>query len=271
MASTNRIAVRSIIAQVYLELVRVWTVNITGEWLFNRVESAGVLIETRFSRRFADRFSGRLQPGGLPPEGAAVGAIAGNDAYFRSEEKNDILARIRTHRSRGVDDWHFRKYDYMLCFDQAAFKALQVLRRCCMEAHIKNPAYARLAKVLLVKDLPMEKHIDHFSSKETKRLVDDIKAGIKSFLEKHYHWVKPVGISIDGGPLRTKQIFLETEEIKGQLSNKEFMLNEISNRIGCRIRITDEKFGQQLFSITGRKEALPLATSMVMEWLGQKT
>lgn len=140
-----------------------------------------------------------------------------------------------------------------------------------MEAHADNPAYARLAKVLLVKDLPLEQHIDHFSSKETKRLVDDIKAGIKTFLEKQYHWVKPVGRSIDGGPLRTNQIVLEIDEIKGQLSNKEFKLTEISKRTGCRIRITDEKFGKELFSITGRKEVLPLATSMVMEWLGQKT
>ena len=103
---------RSIIAQTYLEFVRIWTVNHSGEWLFNRVESAGIQVETKFARRASKSQSKLLVKGGNSPEKAALEAISGKDSFFRSEEKNDILARIAQHRSRGMDNWHFRKFEY---------------------------------------------------------------------------------------------------------------------------------------------------------------
>lgn len=92
--SIDNIEVRSIIAQTYLELVRVWTVNNSGEWLFNRVESAGVQVETKFAKRCFKSQSEFLVKGGNAPESAALQAISGKKSYFRSEERKTISWRV---------------------------------------------------------------------------------------------------------------------------------------------------------------------------------
>ena len=253
---------RSIIAQTYLELVRVWTVNNSGEWLFNRVESAGVRIETKFSKRNWESQPKSLVKGGKPPEKAALKAISGKKSYFRSEEKNDILARIGQHRSRGIDNWHFRKYEYMLCFDKAAYETLNVLAKSCKEKYGDLPSYAKLARIVLVKDVKLKTAAAHLDANETEELVDSIKDGIKSFLNIQYSWQRPPK-AIAGGKFRTKQIVLPNDGIKLSLDEKESKLNDIASKTGCRIRVTDEKFDGQLFSVTGPEEALSFTVSLI--------
>ena len=209
----------------------------------------------------------KLKRGGVPPESAALKAIAGNDSYFRSEEKDDILARISEHRSRGIDNWHFRKYEYMLCFDKHAFEALNVLAQCCKERYGNNPSYASMAKIVLLKHVRLNDAAANLSGEETWKMVEDIKNGIEGFLQTKYHWGN-LSCSMSDGPFRTKQITLPTDyNIKYGSSQREAKLNDIATRTGCRIRVTDERFDHQLFSITGPKKALPLATSLLKDSL----
>ena len=264
---TYIIQVSSIIAQTYLELVRIWTVNTTGDWLFKRVESAGVQVATKFSQSCSKFLKRPFHPGGDTPENAAIEAIAGRDEYFKSTEKDDVLARIRTHRSRGIDDWHFRKYDYMLCFSKSAFDALQVLETQCWKKNAKNPSHATPAKVLLVCNLVLDGTVESLTKAQVKVLVDTIKSGLQDFLTKAYGWKRPQR-SIVQGPFRTQQIVLPSTKIMGlEPDVVETKLHDIKNQTECRIRITHEKFGSQLFPITGRKEALPLAVSLLTKWL----
>lgn len=264
----NIAEVRSIIAQTYLELVRVWTVNNTGEWLFNRVESAGVHVETKFSKRSLKSKSQSqfLVKGGNAPESAALKAISGKESYFRSDEKNDILARIAQHRSRGIDNWHFRKYEYMLCFDKSVYETLTTLAKCCKKRYGDMPSYANLSKIILLKDIRLHDAAANLNANETSKLVKSIKDGIKSFLDTEYHWKRPP-LGIAHGPFRTKQIVLPRTDLKLSVAEKEAKLAEIFTRTECRIRVTDEKFDSQLLSITGRREALPFASSLLKEAL----
>lgn len=258
----NVAEVRSIIAQTYLELVRVWTVNNSGEWLFNRVESAGVLVETKFSRRSLKNQSKSLVKGGNAPESAALRAISGKESYFQSEEKNDILARIAGHRSRGIDNWHFRKYEYMLCFDKSVYETLTTLAKCCKKRYGDMPSYTNLSKIILLKDIRLKDAAADLSANDTSRLVKSIKDGIKEFLDKEHHWKRPP-LSITNGPFRTKQIVLPRVNMKHSPAENEVTLNDIAARTDCRIRVTDEKFDSQLISVTGGKEALAYASSLV--------
>lgn len=258
--------VRSLIAQAYLELVQVWTVNNSGEWLFNRVESAGVQIETKFSRRSLKSQRKLLVKGGNAPASAALKAILGKESYFRSEEKDDILARIAHHRSRGIDNWHFRKYEYMLCLDKSVYETLTRLAKCCKKRYGDMPSYANLSKIILLKDIKLKDAAANLSADDTSKLVNSIKDSIKSFLDKEYHWKRPP-LSVADGPYRTKQIVLLNTDMKLSVAEIEAKLSEISTRTECRIRITDEKFDSQLLSITGRREAVPLASSLLKEAL----
>ena len=254
-------------AQTYLELVRIRTVNATGEWLFNRVESAGVQVESRFAKRSWKSLSKskHLRKGGKSPEKAALQVIKDKTSLFESQEKKDIFARVKKHQSRGIDNWHFRKYEYMLCFDKSVFETMTLLAKCCKKQYGGSPSYANLSKIILVRNVPLKSTIAKLDEKETAKLVDNMKKGIYSFLKQAYHWQQPPSSVMDG-PFRTKQIVLLKKDIKLDLDEKDTIFDDITSRTGCRVRVTDEKFPDgHLFSITGRPEALPLAISLVKE------
>lgn len=128
------------------------------------------------------------------------------------------------------------------------------------------PSYANLSKIILLKDINLKDAAINLNVDDTSRLVETIKDGIKSFLRSEYKWKRP-SLPIGDGPFRAKQIVLPNNDIKLDPAEKEAKLNEISTRTDCRIRVTDEKFTSQLFSITGRKEALPFAASLLKEAL----
>ncbi|MCJ1265971.1 hypothetical protein MMC22_005853 [Lobaria immixta] len=207
MVVDNYNGVRSIIAQAYLEFVRVRTVNMTGDWLFNPVESAGVQIATPFSSK---HLPGPLQLGKETPHDATLRAIAG-DGDFRASEKQDILTRIKGHRSRGIDEWHFRKYGYMLCFNKTAFDKLQVLAARWKEKHANDPLGATPARIILLSNLILQTSVEQLGQKDRQILVDTIKAGIRGFLTREFGWTTPQGRIVDG-PFRTKQIVLPFRE-----------------------------------------------------------
>ena len=264
--SVDNIEVRSIIAQTYLELVRVWTVNNGGEWLFNRVESAGVQVETNFAKRCFKSQSNFLVKGGNAPESAALEAISGKNSYFRSEEKSDILARVAQHRSRGIDNWHFRKYEYMLCFDRSVYESVTTLAEYCKKRYGNSPSYANLSRILLIKDIRLKSSAASLDTDSTTKLVESIKDSIKGFMRAEYHWERP-SLSITDGPFRTKQIVLLSVDVKLSPAEEEAKLDEISTKTDCRIRVTDERFDSQLLSITGRSGDLPPASSLLKEAL----
>ena len=139
-----------------------------------------------------------------------------------------------------------------------------MLAKCCKENYGDLPSYACLSKIILVKDVKLKTAAADLDAGDTSKLVKSIKDGIKSFLNTEYNWQRP-SVSIRDGPFRTKQIVLLIDDIKLKLDEKETKLNEIASRTNCRIRVIDEKSDSQLSSVTGRKEALPFATSLLKE------
>ena len=137
-----------------------------------------------------------------------------------------------------------------------------MLAKCCKEKYGDLPSYACLSKLILVKDVKLKTAAADLDAGDTSKLVKSIIDSIKSFLNTEYNWQRPP-VSIRDGPFRTKQIVLLIHDIKLSLDEKEIKLNEIASRKSCRIRVTDEKFASQLFSVTGRKETLPVATSLL--------
>ena len=204
--------------------------------------------------------------GDNPPESAALEAISGKESYFRSDEKDDILARVAQHRSRGIDNWHFRKYEYMLCFDRSVYESVKTLANFCRERHGNSSSYVNLSKIVLIKDIRLKDSAANLDTDSTTKLVESIKDGIKSFLKAEYHWKRPP-LSIMDGPFRTKQMVLRQVDVKLRPAEEGAKLDEISTKTGCRIRVTDERPESQLLSVTGRSEALPVASSLLREAL----
>lgn len=217
-------------------------------------------IATRFSSK---HLPGPLGPGKEPPRHAALNAIAGKNSYFGSSEKQDILARMKRHRSQGIGYWHFQKYDYMLCFEKSAFDRLQVLAARWKEEHAKHPSYSTPARIILVSDVILQTSVEKLNKKEMDILVETIKVGIKQILTRELGWTRPQG-GILNGPFRTKQIILPPTKItRLEPTELDAELHDVATRTECRIRMTDAWFDNQLVSITGREEALPLAVSLL--------
>ena len=97
-------------------------------------------------------------------------------------------------------------------------------------------------------------------------MAESIKDGIKSFLELKYHWNRPP-LSITDGPFRTKQIVLRNVALQRSPAKVKVKLDEISTKTNCSIKVTDERFDFQLFSVTGRSKTLPVALSLLREAL----
>ena len=208
--------------------------------------------------------------GGKPPESAALEAISGEESYFRSDEKHDILARVAQHRSRGIDHWHFRKYEYMLCLDRPVYEGVNTLARFCKKKYGNSSSYVNLSKIILIKGIEPKDSAANLDADSTIKLVESIKDGIKSFLKAEYHWKRP-RLSITDGSLRTKQMALLRVNVKPNPAEEEAKLNEISTKTNCRIRVTNARPEFQLLSVTGRSEALPIASSLLREAILRET
>ena len=158
----------------------------------------------------------------------------------------------------------------MLCFDKSVYSTLTTLAKCCKKRYGDLPSYANLSKIILLKDIRLKTSAANLDADDTRKLVNSIKDGIKSFLQTEYHWKKPP-LPIAESPFRTKQIVLRNSDMGLDAAEKEAKLDEISTKTDCRIRVTDEKFDSQLLSVTGPREALPFAESLLREALVRGT
>lgn len=154
----------------------------------------------------------------------------------------------------------------MLCFDKSVYETLTALAKCCGKRHGDLLPEANLSKIILLTDIRLKNAAANLNVDDTSRLVNSIKDGIESFLETEYRWTRPA-LAIADSPFRTKQIVLPRINLNLDPAEKEAELSAISKRIDCRIRVTDERFDCQLLSITGRREALPYAESLLKEAL----
>ena len=204
--------------------------------------------------------------GGNAPERAALEVISGKSSYIRSEEKDDNLERVAQHRSRGIDSRHFRRYEYMLCFDRSVYESVTTLAERFQKRYGNSSSYADLSKIILIKDIIPTDSAANLDTDSITKMVESIKDGIKSFLKTEYHWKRPP-LSITDGPFRTKQIVLPNVALKRSPAKVKAKLDEISTETDCGIRVTDEGFDSLLFSVTGRSEALPVALSLLREAL----
>ena len=152
----------------------------------------------------------------------------------------------------------------MLCFDKSVYETLVMLAKRCKEMHGDLPSYATLSKIILVKDIKLKTAAANLDVGDTSKFVKIIKDGIRSFLTAEYNCQRPP-VFITAGPFRTKQIVLPNDDIKLSVDERNTKWNEIASRTNSRIPITDEKFDSQLFSVTGPKEALPFAASLLKE------
>ena len=240
----------SVMAQAYLELVRAWTANTGGPWLFHRVDSAGMVISSGFRKgpgRLAE--DGELRPSGKLHSKDALRRLFQDPEYFKTDdnpnEKMDIMDRMLSSKKRGIYDDDFTKFDYILCFNN---KILEQLKRLSVLAQGEHPDKPNKATILNIGGL------DSYSNNEPhSKVVKEVRNGIKGFLKKSLSWTRPPR-AIDAGPYRT--LFLRTpiREHKMLLLKKGAgNLKKLQSETNCQIHVAWQSKGMGwLISITGR-------------------
>jgi len=119
-------------AQTYLEFVRSWTMNTQKKWIFERVHSIGVLTSSPFTKFMNESETLQTNEANLPVSGLAIEAIAGEESHFQTKdwphEKGTILNRVREHKSQGLAQTHFERYEHIICFEKRTYYLLEKMK-----------------------------------------------------------------------------------------------------------------------------------------------
>jgi len=234
-------------SHVYMELVRSWTMNTQKHWLFDRVDSCSLSIPTRVNPSPPHR-----REAGKAPEKLAIRAIAGGEQYFWSkdpDEKEIILNRVRGHKSRGINNYDFRRYHRIICFDESIRQQLEAMRANEM-ASMPDKVMSKIHR------LPGCEEFYWRWTWDVEKLLQyggKIKVAIKQFLAPEFGWVQPMsGITL--GKWRTLQFVIPFELAMAVKQNKS--LAEADRR-GCKVNMVEELYRKTtLVSISGPRGQL---------------
>ena len=257
---------RSIMAQAYMELVRTWTANNQGPWLFGRVASAGLYVESEFRRNGGKLVEDEiLQPSQQPALKKAVDTLAGPRDYFFSEdgpkEKETICNIIKQQKRQGIHANNFFQYHYILCFEQDVVDALQQLSNIAQKT---DPTKTSTSRILL---LPGCEHL--LSKTPFKPFVGPMRVALKNFLASELNWTRP-NHKFANGPFRTRFLCIKTANQKTAIVGENWAnLKKLSKLSQCRIHVSfrSKELGW-VVAIVGPKAALPKAERLVKACYG---
>ncbi|KAH8650815.1 hypothetical protein BGZ60DRAFT_420923 [Tricladium varicosporioides] len=257
---------RSMMAQTYLELLRVWTMNTQKRWLFERVHSVGIRVPTDLNKSFLGAEKLKEAKAKEAVKDAPITAIAGEDSYFKTkdpDEKGTILKHMRGHKTSGPTDYHFENFEHIICFDEETKKVLEKMKKLA-EASLqdKSPPENVTSHIHWL-DCGSLKNDEDENMENLRKTAGKIKVAIKGFLKRNFQWEKPA-IAIADGEWRTLQV-LVPEETQKKLKNdgKWTITKEVSKKKGVQIRIGRDAGAQYLVSISGPKGKLEDAQKML--------
>jgi len=243
--------------------------NTQKNWIFERVDSAGVLIPTEFSKSTLEAESIKVGKVSAAAKTAAMATIAGPESYFQTkdppDEKGTILKRVQDHQAQGLTETHFQRYEHIICFGGWSYKSLLKLR---------EKAAATAAPKKIKGKIFHAKETDWYwarenSSKEAKesllKMTGQLKTAIKTFLKTELKWeMPPAGLAITAGEWRTALV-IGTKEQRDKLKKDNGALKKkIFEKKGCRVYTSPETENTWLIAIAGPKGKLADAQKMAM-------
>lgn len=202
---------QSILTQTYLEMIRAWTANASGDWLANRIQSAGYQVDTPFARLAlaAGHLSGDLVKTDTTWRSALINAVnaVGSRKWPLTpdwpDEKAEILARMKERGRNGMKEDYFEDFDFILCFDIQAYATLRSLRAFAPEQ--RSASKVPLKGWIVRLDVP----VSSTTTIPSLELLRALEGAVSGFLTKNLDWTAPkkglqVGcIERDSSPSRT--------------------------------------------------------------------
>lgn len=238
-------------AQTYLELVRVWTMNTQKRWLFERVHSVGIRVPTELTKATLEVDKLDKAKAKKVVKATPITALGGDESYFKTKDPNEketILTRMREHSTVGLFDYHFETFEYILCFDKVTKILLEKMKKLA-EASLqaKDPQAVVKSNIYQLNCGSLDNDEDE-NVENLRKTAGKMKIAIKGFLKANFKWEKPA-IAISEGEWRTLQV-LVSEEVKKKVK-EDGKLKEVSKKKGVKIMIGRDAGGKFLISISG--------------------
>ena len=238
--------VRAVLAHAYLEVLRVWTANRTGRWLFSRVHSAGRNIETNPNAS--------IDPTAI----RGVAELLPQDTYEWAKgfpiETQRILRRMKDYHPCGFTKSDLSTYDIILCFRRTDANDLSQVQIDGQRARvIVLPGCGDISSDDCAND-----------PAKIKVLISNIKTAVKGFISEELgDWTIELKRNKD---FRTLQMVLPTRETgSGASFATQEKVTEWAQKSGCLIRVSNYKAStkQVLVSIVGPKEHLDETETLI--------
>ena len=250
-------------AQTYLEFVRSWTMNTQKQWIFQRVQSVGMLTSSPFTKSIIEAEGLQTVKANVPVASSAIDAIAGDESHFQTkdwpDEKGTIVKRIKEHKSQGLSQTHFERYEHIICFEKKTFDLLQKMKN-TLETGPKKLKVVSKIHLLQKCTWPNDDTLD---KEDLLKMAGRLKVAIKEYLKVHFKWERPA-IGIASGEWRTIQ-FLVDEEVANQMKkDKGALTNKIREKKGCMMNVVIHVPDKCLVSISGPKSKLADAKKMAL-------
>jgi hypothetical protein len=160
--------------------MRVWIAHRTGRWIFKRVDSAGINVDSGFATQLIKGIPYRNAGVTIPKE--YLSGINSEDyrwSYDYPDEVSSILNRIKRREIRGLVSEDFGTYGIIICFNET------VKRRLAQMRSLSDQAKRDATKILTVPCIDFDTEECLVDGGKMQLVVDSIKAGIKSFLITH--------------------------------------------------------------------------------------
>ena len=229
-AITNNLQARATMAQLYFEHRRVWTVNTSGHWLFDSVESGGVGIKTDFAAAAVAGSNTKVQL--VMPTTKSVSSKAVFDCFAASFKKDiaretrEIIERVKAVKRQGVKQRTFRDFDHIICFGSYTRRVLADMEK---HAQSQIPVDGRPLKVQ-ISMLQVEPPPEHPSDEILQKTLAAVREKVDGFLVSHFNWTQPP-TPLWKGLYRTRQFLLvhsKKEIVRAKTA-------EIRKRDGCEL------------------------------------
>ena len=243
--------VRAILAHTYLEVLRVWTANRTGRWLFKRVHSAGLTVSTN------------VQTSIDPVAIQGIGQLLPHDEYDWAldspHEVRRIAQRMKFYSPFGFAATDLSTYDVILCFTRTDANRIAKF----------EPEHKDGARVIVLpgcRDISSEDCAK--DPEKIRELIASIKSAVKGFITQE------LGEWVDGAVKRTKsyrtlQLLLPGRDLNfagtGDFLTDGDKIKEHESKSGCAIKVTKYKGSTRevLVSIIGPKDHLAKAAALM--------
>ena len=255
------------VAHAYLELVRVWTANLGGPWIFARADWASLMVDTGFRRgpgKLAD--DKELIPGGGSNNPWVLEALFKDRKYFQTDdypnEKQSILERMKAHKRRGIREDDFTQYDYILCSGEWTRAKLEKLSELAQTEHLSEPNKSKI--------LNIAKPGTTVENQSAEDIIKGARNAVKDFLGSSLSWTRPAG-PIAKGSNRT--LFFHIKERKQRdalLSKQAEGLKRLESDAKCRIWVAWEVKGLGwLVAVVGPGDVLKEAQESILKFVAK--